>query len=255
MFFIFSKILAFVSNPLALIFVCLIASFFVSNAKLKKQLSWVTVILFFFFGNIFIIKKVRQIWDIPIVPITYLNTYQYGIVLGGGSRIILSDTNRISFNQSGDRLVQAAQLYRLGKIKKIIFTGGDGSMREVKHPEAHNVIKFFRVVGIPDSCIILEDQSRNTYENAIFTAEAAKQLGLNIQNSLLITNAVHMRRSIACFHKAGIACEPFSIDDVNEYDTYSFLYYFIPDHEMFANWNTLLHETLGYIAYKFKGYI
>lgn len=256
MFFIISKIFAFVSNPFAWVLACFIVTMIVKQRKLKIFFTCLTIFLYLFFGNIFFIKTARKLWDIPSTPILQLKTYDIGIVLGGGSRIMIADPNRVALNCNGDRLLQAVQLYKLGKIKKIFFTGGDGSLSvSVKHPEADVVYKFFKLMGIPDSNIILENQSRNTRENAVFTAKIITEKAMMNSSSLLITNAMHMRRSLGCFDKVGINCVPFSVDDIREFETYSFLYYVIPDQEMFGNWSFILHEWFGYIAYWVKGYV
>jgi uncharacterized SAM-binding protein YcdF (DUF218 family) len=255
MFFLISKIFAFISNPLAWVIACLLAALLIRDQFKKSFFTWLTIGLFYFFGNIFFIKAARNSWDIPSTPIMQLKTYEMGIVLGGGSRIMLTDTNRVALNWAGDRLVQAVQLYKTGKIKKIVFTGGDASISGKKHPEADNVFKFFKLMDIPDSAIILENQSRNTHENAIFTAKILQERNMLQYPALLVTNGMHMRRSLGCFAKAGIKCDPFSVDDVREYETYSFIYYLIPDQEMFGNWSFMLHEWFGYVTYKIKGYI
>jgi uncharacterized SAM-binding protein YcdF (DUF218 family) len=255
MFFIISKILAFISNPLAWVMMCLILSVFIKNGLYKRIFTILTVSLYFFFGNIYFVKKARKLWDVPTTPILELPTYDMGIVLGGGSRTMLADTNRVALNWAGDRLVQAVQLYKLGKIKKILFTGGDGRITDKKHPEANVVYKFFKIMGVPDSAVILENKSRNTQENAAFTAKIMAEKDLMNTNNLLITNGSHMRRSLGCFRKVGINCTAFSVDDCNEYETYSFLFYLIPDQEMFGSWSFILHEWIGYVVYKVKGYV
>ena len=54
-------------------------------------------------------------------------------------------------------------------------------------------------LGVPDSAIIVEPASRNTYENALFTREILKEKYPNATpRLLLITSAWHMRRSMGC---------------------------------------------------------
>ena len=50
--------------------------------------------------------------------------------------------------------------------------------------------------------ILIENDSRNTYENAV---NSAKMLNTSYPNGrlLLVTSAFHMRRSLACFRKTG----------------------------------------------------
>ena len=57
---------------------------------------------------------------------------------------------------------------------------------------------------------MLERQSRNTYENAVFSkAMIAPKPG---ERWLLVTSAYHMPRSVGLFRKAGFPVEPYPVD-------------------------------------------
>ena len=54
-------------------------------------------------------------------------------------------------------------------------------------------------MGIPENDIIIENKSRNTHENAFYTAQLFEKNGFSKSNNLLITSSMHMRRAQACF--------------------------------------------------------
>ena len=54
-----------------------------------------------------------------------------------------------------------------------------------------------RALGVPDHATIIENDSRNTRQNALFVAELAASLG--IEHVLLVTSAYHMPRAGATF--------------------------------------------------------
>jgi len=93
-------------------------------------------------------------------------------VLGGASRIELLDTNRVFLNDNaGDRIIHSIQLYKMGKVKKILFTSGSAALTGRKISEASQAKKLYYILGVPTEDLILETQSRNTYENALYTTE------------------------------------------------------------------------------------
>ena len=83
-------------------------------------------------------------------------------------------------NFNTDIARRAAELYRLGLAPKVLFTGGLGRNTEGLLPEPE-AVRFARVAmecGVPEVDIILEDKSRNTAENILFTREKLRLLGL-----------------------------------------------------------------------------
>ena len=69
--------------------------------------------------------------------------------------------------------------------------------------DAATAPRLLSALGIEPDRLILEDRSRNTYENAVFTRDMVDpEAG---ENWLLITSAFHMPRAKALFHKAGFA--------------------------------------------------
>jgi uncharacterized SAM-binding protein YcdF (DUF218 family) len=55
----------------------------------------------------------------------------------------------------------------MGTIKKILISGGDGSLLQNKPKEADFLFKEFPKQGIADSNLIVEKFSKNTYESAL----------------------------------------------------------------------------------------
>ncbi len=56
--------------------------------------------------------------------------------------------------------------------------------------------------GVPESAILCENQSTNTEENASFSAEVLKNLGINTTRAILCCQAFHARRALmtyACY--------------------------------------------------------
>lgn len=126
----------------------------------------------------------------------------YGIIiLGGAIKGVESAARGQTVYDEGDRIGQAAILARRYPHARIVFTGGNGSLVLKDDPEAEEAKKHLVDLGVDPGRITLEEQSRNTDENARFTAALVHpQPG---QKWLLVTSAFHMPRSMGLFEKAG----------------------------------------------------
>ena len=196
-------------------------------------------------------------WDIPATPLSEITeSYPVGVVLTG---IALTDrelNDRVYFARGADRIVNALQLYKTGKIKSILISGGTGRLdQEIGFPEAIALKDFLLLAGVPATDIILETQANNTYENAKFSAEILAERFPN-QKVMLITSAFHMRRSAACFAKQGVEFDSYTGDffakDNQKFALGEFL---IPNPDALNLWTKLFKEWVGMIAYKVAGYI
>jgi uncharacterized SAM-binding protein YcdF (DUF218 family) len=93
------------------------------------------------------------------------------------------------------RLPKAVELYREGRAKKILFSGGviwEGN----DLPEAQLLKQKALEYGIPEEDILVEDISMHTKENVLasmLVLDRAFDLH-NIRNVLIVTTIYHMRR-------------------------------------------------------------
>ncbi len=255
MFFILSKVLFFVIQPLNWIIGLLIYTVFSKRPKWKKRTRNAALILLVFFTNGFIANLVTRAWESDIYSISSLRqNYDIGIVLGGYSNFNIQARERYNFSASANRLTQAVELYKEGKIKKLLLTGGSGSLLREAPNEAEEIRPFLIKMGVLESDLIIEPKARNTHENAIFTKKILEKDFPNA-SCLLITSAYHMRRSKGCFKKEKVAFTPFSTDLFGEEIRFSPSLLFIPNSGCLSRWELLIKEWVGYIVYTLSGYI
>jgi uncharacterized SAM-binding protein YcdF (DUF218 family) len=133
------------------------------------------------------------------------------IVLGGPVDSDLSVLYGMPVTVAGaDRIIQAAALARRYPNARILFTGGSANLIATEAKEADVGAEILVSLGVPKERLILERQSRNTYENAVFSkAMIAPKPG---ERWLLVTSAYHMPRSVGLFRKAGFPVEPYPVD-------------------------------------------
>jgi uncharacterized SAM-binding protein YcdF (DUF218 family) len=252
MFFTFSKLFTFIITPLVWIVILLIWSALTKNeVRKKKTLRW-ALGLTLFFSNTFIFDEVARCWEIPATEYSGLKHYEYGIVLGGMSSYD-SKMQRAQFFRGVDRLIQAVELYKMGYIKKIIFTGGSGSILHPEMKEGNYINRYLLYMGVPQKDFLMEAESQNTRENAIFTKKIIDDKKIK-GDFLLITSAFHMRRGLGCFRKAGLSVDSYSTDRFSGPRKWEFDHLLIPNFSTMEDWTTLIHEMVGFVTYKIFGY-
>ena len=171
------------------------------------------------------------------------------VVLGGGTDPTWSAGWQISVNASADRLESAARLYHEGRVKRILVSGGNGDPGAQDKPEAPLMQRLLVGMGVADSAIVLESKSRNTFENAVYIRDILAQSGDN--RVLLITSALHMRRSQAIFRKAGFEWDILPVDTLSK--PLILPDCLVPDAQAVVNLGRVLHEMTGFVVYRLLG--
>ncbi len=254
MFFFFSKVLTFLFSPLIWFFGLIIWSLKIKDEIKRKRVRIIAFVILYLASNSFFIDEIARAWE-PVTPDYYtMNTkYDVAIVLGGIGRID-ERQGRVVFGYSGDPIFQTLELYHKGRIGKIMFSGGSGSLTFPDHKEGLYVKKYLQNIHIPDSALLIEYQSKNTHENAEFSKKMLDSLKFN-GSVLLVTSAFHMRRALACFKKAGFKnVTPYITNRMSGPRKFALDHCFIPSAEPLGIIHVLVHEWAGYLIYKIKGY-
>lgn len=256
MFFILSKILFIFIQPINWVLGSLLFALFTKKPIRKKRAMVLASVLFVFFTNRLVFNQFAKLWELKTITADQIQQpYDIGILLGGYSNSQIRPTHdRFNFSSRANRFLNAFELYKTGKVKKLLLTGGSGDILQKNPSEADGMRLFLLRLGVPDEDIIVEAKSRNTWENALFTKMILDEKYPNA-SCLLITSAWHMRRSIGCYEKAGVAFSPFSVDFVTEKDRWHPENSIIPDRAGFYFWEMLIKEWVGCVMYKLQGYI
>jgi uncharacterized SAM-binding protein YcdF (DUF218 family) len=269
LFFVFSKIVQFCIEPLnwVIVFVAL-SLLFLSLRKphLCKRFLFLALADLLLVGwlptsEVFL----RALEDsIPKIQLTQMSEADFGgiIILGGaieGGEIAV-DRGEISIYSSAERVTKAFELIRKYPDQPFIFTGFSGRLSPVGMSEADAFKQLVTEQGLPNKNAHYENQSRNTYENVVLMKPMILELGARndkeadapLKPWLLITSASHMYRSVKIFQKQGITVIPVPVD----YQTGNRLHWGSFDlMEGAKQWNNLLHETVGLLAYWITGKI
>ncbi|MEP3047601.1 MAG: YdcF family protein [Roseibium sp.] len=206
MFFYVAKIGYFIIQPsnflIALTLGGLLLCLVKKRQRLGKLFIWFGVVGLLIFGFSpaanWIILPLEDRFQRPGT----LAGYDGVIILGGAvDTVVTGERGDTALTTSGERLTIAARLARQIPDAKIIHTGGHGLIIPAQATEAEGAVRLFRDFGVSEERIVLEDTSRNTWENAVLTKELL-QPGRQ-QTWLLVTSAYHMPRSIGVFEAAG----------------------------------------------------
>lgn len=254
MFFILSKTVGYLARPLVVIILLFLASLVTRSKIWKRRLYIIALASLLFCSNEFISNEVMRLWELPPTPFSEITKqYQVGILLTGVTKSNFSPNDRVYFQRSSDRVTHTLQLYKLGHIKKILISGGSGTIME-RTKEADELSLVLQMMGVPKEDLIIENQSDNTYQSAV----AVKNLLEGTyapEDCLLVTSGYHMRRSRACFKKVGFAVDTFSVDFLSNKRTFTPDVLLIPKMESLSVWQVLTKEWIGMLAYKLAGYI
>ncbi len=262
MFYIFSKILFVFSQPIFWLLGLLIWAFRSKNEAKRRRILGGCLFLLLFLTNPFLSHRVFDFYEnqVKSVDMSSGKTYDVGIVLGGFSYLkgrALRKGEPLPFNVASNRLTDALFYLKTGRIKKILISGGDGRLG-LKHEdlsEARLTRDYLLALGVADSCILVEPNSRNTHENALFSATLLDSLGMKKGKILLITSALHMKRAAGCFWKQGVSFDCCATSYQAKPLIWNAESTIIPDERGFELWQFWVREQLGVLAYWCSGRI
>jgi uncharacterized SAM-binding protein YcdF (DUF218 family) len=252
MFFALSKILLFLLMPLTWVFLLVLLAFVLKRGKWKKKLLVAAGLTLFIFSNTFIVDEFQRGWEVPAIQDKDLAPHNLAIVLGGMSGWD-ARFHRIQFYSSSDRLWQAVRLYKEGKVKKILVSGGSGMLNYQQYKESDFIREYLQTLGVHNGDFYYENQSRNTHENAVYSKKVIETEKLS-GPVLLITSGFHLRRAAKCFDKAGIPSTLYATDRATGDRRFSAELMLIPNAEALLKWNGLIKEWMGLVMYKVQGY-
>jgi len=248
MSFILSKVFLFLLYPLSWIFVLFIIALFAKSPVRRKRFLIASIILLYIFSVPFFLNLVARAWSISPFLAKEPKVYSCAIVLGGFSGP--DKNNNGYFNGSADRFIQGIRMLTTGRAKRILITGGNGSLFPGQFSEGNWVKTQLDELKIPDSSVLIENRSRNTIENAVFSKAILQKAGLQ-PPYLLITSDFHMRRAYMIFEKEGYKVIPYPCNFMAG-NTGSSLYDLIPDGGSIGGWNIYFKEIVGYVVDKWR---
>ncbi len=247
MFFILSKIIDFFLQPICWIFILLGVAYF---SRYTKQIILIITGALLLFSNGWFVNQCYLAYESPQLKLQ--NTYQWCIILGGG---MMRAGEGYRTGETADRFVQPLLLYKKGIVKKLLITGGNVNIKGLKidqTQESKKVKDVLIAMGVKPEDIYLEENARNTHENAVYSKKILTRF--MTEKMVLVTSAMHMPRAKACYLKEGFLIDAFPAD-IKKKDTPSgILDQIIPQERNLAKFAELVREITGYVIYQIVGF-
>lgn len=255
MFFVLSKILDFLISPMLWLVGLLVLALLLRRTRWGTRLLAVAIGLALLLTNAALVNEALLAWEVPPIRLRTLGHHDAGVLLTGITGVRKSPHDRVYVTQGADRLLHTLWLYRAGRIRKIIISGGSGALMNTNtRTEAKELGTLLRLAGVPQQDILLETGSRNTHENALNT-KALLARHPEIKSLVLITSAFHERRALGCFRAVGLQPAVFPAAYYSTDRQATLTYWLIPSDEAPRLWSILLHEMVGYAVYRVLGYV
>ncbi len=187
------------------------------------------------------------------LPVSIQNTPTADAIVVLGGSVGLPIKPRTNSQLNGNRLLHAYRLYNANKAPIIVISGGNVFEQVGVESEAYYISEILKDWGISSEQIIVEGQSRNTYENAVRTKKLMESR--QIDRILLVTSSFHMPRAIATFKTLGINAVP----SPSEFSTVDYsrpaILDWMPSLGNFGKIHAVIHEKIGILVYRYRGWI
>ena len=254
LFFYISKLIWLLVSPDSLLLIIIIISLallYIGKTKFVKKLLTLTSVLLFFIaffpaGEWLLYPLESRFQTNPSLP----KKIDGIVILSGAEAPELSHMwDQVEIGAAAERDLAFLNLARQYPNAKLIFTGGTGSLTKQDYKAADVAKKLFKQQNFDIKRIMFERDSRNTYENAIYSKDIAKPL--KNENWILITTSWHMPRSVGIFCKEKWPVIPYPVDHQSYRNSL-----FRVNFNLSGNLDTLktgIKEWLGLFAYYLSG--
>jgi len=216
--FALSKFLAFLAQPSSVAVLCLLAGLWMKgrgrSGRLAGVLAWGGALALIAggltpLGNIIVLPLEQRFAGVPAPsPGDRVD----GIILLGGFEDgwVSQGRGGLGVNESAERVTEGLRLALRHPEAKVVFTGGVGGLFARNVEASEPVAAFLTEAGVAKDRLVLENRSRNTYENAVFTRDLVNPKPG--ERWYLVTSAYHMPRAMGLFRKAGFDVVAYPVD-------------------------------------------
>lgn len=177
-----------------------------------------------------------------------------GIIVLGGA-VQSEETfarGQLILNDAGERMLALGELARRYPAAQVVFTGGAATLIADGQPEAQALVRFgLPAVGVSAERLTIEDRSRTTRENAVFSRDLVHP-GSG-ERWLLVTSAWHMPRAVGCFRQAGFPVVAYPVDfrTGSRSDRWR---PFTSVSDGLRRFDLVMKEWIGLVGYRLAGY-
>ena len=175
MFFILSKTLGLLLEPLVIPYLCLICAvlaFWRRRRFLGRFFVTTAILLPVFYGVIPLSSQPLRFLENHSKPADLTDRQIDGIiVLGGftGDGVVAESRGQANLGPAAERFTAALQWHQKFPTKPLVFSGFSGRLVPDGASEADIVKQLLDDLTIDQTHILFENKSRNTYENGLYS--------------------------------------------------------------------------------------
>ncbi len=133
----------------------------------------------------------RDVEEVPEAPVAIV--FGAAVYPGGRPSPVLAD-----------RVAAAAELYRAGKVRKLLLSGDN---RTLNYNEPGAMLAYARTLGVPDDALQPDYGGRRTYD----TCYRARHI-FQVKRAILVTQAFHLPRALLTCRALGIDAVGYAAD-------------------------------------------
>jgi uncharacterized SAM-binding protein YcdF (DUF218 family) len=176
------------------------------------------------------------------------------VTLGGGYYLSENDILGFSLSAGGSRVLTAVELVRRGKAKALVLGGSVPLTGKPGVVVTALVQEWVRAWGLTTVAVTNLGLCANTHDEALRFKEMCARQGWH--KVILVTSALHMPRSVAVFAAQGIAVVPVACD-FQAYGVPPVRGDFspFPRQDRFHILSLYLHEKIGWLVYRARGWL
>lgn len=176
------------------------------------------------------------------------------VMLGGCARASQYDARHIDLTAAVDRVTTAWRLIRQNKGRALVLGGGGLRINGTKQPEGELLINEIGDLGFETVPAYNLGICSNTRDEAQRVEPLIKEHAW--RSLLLVTSAFHMKRAEATFRKldlpiTAVACDFQVVGCPDSTDRFTAF----PDLERLRQMELYLHEVIGLLIYRWRGWV
>ena len=249
----FSKLLPQLVYPENIVLWLVVAAFLLILLRRRKAAGYSLffALVLVFVGSSPIASALYQAHERQYLPVAIDTSPVADAIIVLAGDVSIPAPPRLETQVRGNRVLHSLRLYRAGKAPLLIVSGGNVFPQEGLEPESEYTARLLNELGVPREAIVVDRISRNTHENALEIARLVNKHKLD--EVLLVTSAFHMPRAVASFQSAGIQVIP-SPSSISAELAHPKVLDWIPTIDSLGSLNSLVHEKLGLLVYRVRGW-
>ena len=258
MYYFLSKWLPLFIMPPGSFFVLLLVAalfWYYRRTKIAFYVFLVSIIFLYVASNPWVAAKGIGFWESRVQMQSSREKLPATIVLGG----MFGQDSPEQFGQpyqikdSGDRILHGLRIFKEGKSRYLILSGGRNPLADKLLPESEIMHQFVKDhSSLPDSLVIQDPQATNTEENALYCRELMRERNLPLK-AYIVTSALHMPRAAKVFREAGFEVYPQPTDFQRLSDNATTSIIGLMPNALAMKYNAqVMREMMGYVLYIIK---